>query len=352
MRDRSAVLLGACQLLLAGVCLAQPIVADHHSADQFEQIPAFYFETIRDGLDFFYGRTSHGYQIISGMEILAESDAVLYEPIQMHEHGGDLGTDGDLSWVNVTREFLDQNPDCDIVIWSWCGGLSDNTYQGVELYLSAMTELEGDYPNVTFVYMTGHLDGSGPGGNLYARNNQIREYCIEHDKVLFDFADIESYDPDGTWYPDETDACNWCYSWCGSNECPSPGYCAHSHSFNCYRKARAFWWMMAKVSGWSSAVDAPPIKSGLTLYPAIPNPFNPRTIIKYRLEDEAYVELEIHDSRGHLVKSLRSGVYGAGVHEVAWNGRDSQGRTVPGGCYVVSLISKSGRRSEKLTLLK
>ena len=45
--------------------------------------------------------------------------------------------------------------------------------------------------------MTGHLDGGGTAGNLNVRNNQIRNYCIANDKILFDFADIESYKPNG-----------------------------------------------------------------------------------------------------------------------------------------------------------
>ena len=43
-----------------------------------------------------------------------------------------------------------------------------------------MSQLESDYPGVKFVYMTGHLDGSGEVGNLNIRNEQIREYCREH----------------------------------------------------------------------------------------------------------------------------------------------------------------------------
>ena len=96
-----------------------------------------------------------------------------------------------------------------------------------------------DYPNVKFLYMTGHLDGSGVDGNLYLRNNQIRAWCAAHGKTLFDFADIESYSPDGTYYPDGSDACEWCYTWCASNTCPDCGDCAHSHCFNCYQKGKA-----------------------------------------------------------------------------------------------------------------
>ncbi|MCX6835520.1 MAG: hypothetical protein NTW07_10375, partial [candidate division Zixibacteria bacterium] len=126
---------------------------------------------------------------------------------------------------------------------------------GIDTYLYAMTDLEQDYSNITFVYMTGHLDGTGDAGNLNARNNQIRSYCIAHEKTLFDFADIETYDPDGTRYPSASDACEWCYDWCASHACPACADCAHSHCFNCYQKGKAFWWMMARVSGWTGEVQ-------------------------------------------------------------------------------------------------
>jgi len=224
------------------------LTADHLSADDFALIPDSIFDSVRATFRIFYGHTSHGSQIMSGLNLLANEDTT-YERPQFHETSDDLGHNGDTSWVPSTRAWLDANPDYNMAMWSWCGGCSDNTEQGIATYLSALNGLEEDYPNVIFVYMTGHLDGSGTDGNLYARNDQIRAYCEANNKVLFDFADVESYDPDGTYYPDETDACGWCSDWCDSHSCDDCG-CAHSHCFNCYRKGKAFWWLMARLVCW------------------------------------------------------------------------------------------------------
>jgi len=139
-------------------------------------------------------------------------------------------------------------------MWSWCGQVNDVNLQ--THYFDNMEDLESEYPEVTFIYMTGHREDCQAD---LAANNQIRDYVENNEKVLFDFADIESYDPDGTFYPNDNDACSWCSTWCASHECPSCGSCSHSHCFNCYNKGKAFWWMLARMAGWDgTAGDACP----------------------------------------------------------------------------------------------
>ncbi len=130
-----------------------------------------------------------------------------------------------------------------------------------------MTSLESDYPGVKFVYMTGHLDGTGLTGNLHLRNEQIRNYCKNNNKILYDFADIECYNPDGIYFGDRkpNDACdydtnsdgsldgNWATEWQNAHTLGTDWYScssAHSQPLNANRKAYAAWWLWARLGGW------------------------------------------------------------------------------------------------------
>ena len=231
-------------------------VADHLSPAAFSSIPASVIRQVRSDYRIFYGHTSHGSQVLTGMGMLQTEDT-LYQvnngagSLSITEYSDDLGCCGDTTWVAPTRAHLNQQGNTtNIVVWSWCGGVSGSTIADMDVYLNKMNQLEHDYPNVTFIYMTGHLDGSGPTGTLYTNNNHIRAYCTANNKILFDFADIESYDPEGNYYPNGSDACEWCITWSAEHTSPSCSGCAHTDCFNCYQKGKSFWWLLSRLSGW------------------------------------------------------------------------------------------------------
>ena len=72
--------------------------------------------------------------------------------------------------------------------------LDSYTEAEVQEYLDAVNLFEQQYPNVTFVYITGNAQANGEAGyNRHLRNNQIRDYCITNNKVLFDFEDLDCW---------------------------------------------------------------------------------------------------------------------------------------------------------------
>lgn len=277
-------------ILFVGSLFAQTGVVIDHTCTNITQIPQSAIEQAKSTLHIAYGHTSHGSQLTTGMNGLIDfannggrglslprdifewnnggSNGVL----DLHDYamGGDVGYYP--QWVNNTRNYLDDpsNADVNVILWSWCGQASSRTEATmISTYLEPMAQLEADYPNVIFVYMTGHLDGSGETGNLNLRNQQIRDFCQANDKILYDFADIESYDPDGqiNYMPlDCNDGCsydsnndgsrdrNWATEWQDSHTQNVDWYScssAHSQPLNANQKAYAAWWLWARVAGWS-----------------------------------------------------------------------------------------------------
>lgn len=236
------------------------IVADHRAVTQFEQIPDSYLQAAKENLRLIYGHTSHGSQIVTGMGMLAaESSRFSYTNNFLMDGfpgASDLGNPNLTEWRRATDNYLRSDvTGRNVVMWSWCGQVSSASSGDISQYLNNMNQLESEYKKVKFIYMTGHLDGTGWGGNLNLRNQQIRDYVKNNNKILFDFADIETYDLNGVSHLDDnpraSDACEWCSVWSANHTCPSCGDCAHSQCLNCYNKAKAFWWLMARLAGWS-----------------------------------------------------------------------------------------------------
>ena len=88
------------------------------------------------------------------------------------------------------------------------------------------------------------------------------------------------------------------------------------------------------------------------LLPARPNPFNSSTAIRYVLAAAEDVQVAIYSLDGRRVQKWGPVRQDAGWHEVLFDGRDAQGRTVASGVYFIYLKAGSFEGTGKLTLVR
>jgi hypothetical protein len=85
---------------------------------------------------------------------------------------------------------------------------------------------------------------------------------------------------------------------------------------------------------------------------ASPNPFNPRTTLRFDLPQAGAARLAVYDLAGRLVRTLVDGSLPQGANEVAWDGRDETGRPVSTGAYVARLEAGEVLATTRLGLLR
>jgi predicted outer membrane repeat protein len=104
----------------------------------------------------------------------------------------------------------------------------------------------------------------------------------------------------------------------------------------------------------SDGVSVPgELPAAVALLPNHPNPFNPRTEIRFELPAAAKVDLSIFDITGRQVSRLLvAKTYEAGRHSLTWNGRDDSGKELASGVYFTRFRAAGESQSRKLTLLR
>lgn len=233
-------------------------VADHNSLNA-DAIPLEHLRGARE-LDVFFGHQSVGWNLVEGLFELADSDWARYE-INAEEVWDTSWFDGNsgLGHYNVGENYdpdskiedfeahvsdMGYGSHIDVAMMKFCyvdfeDGLTPPATV-FNRYRDMMNRLEGEFPDVTFVYWTAPLETWG-SARRDEFNNLVRDYCRTNDRVLFDLAAIECHDPSGSPVSD------------GGREAMYGSYSedgGHLYGEGSRRVARAYWHLLARIHGW------------------------------------------------------------------------------------------------------
>lgn len=101
-----------------------------------------------------------------------------------------------------------------------------------------------------------------------------------------------------------------------------------------------------------SGVPGDGVSMATALAGAVPNPFNPSTVISYSLGRPEVVRLAVYDAAGRLVRTLAGGAEVAGQHQVRWDGTTDDGSRAASGVYFCRLDAGAFSDTRRLTLVK
>ncbi len=244
----------------------KPLITDHTQTD-LSLIPDYRIESVKLNIKLHYAHTSHGGQLVCGLSRLSNSlfsyelllGALPNVPGKLCVFDGQEGdsyvTPGEywetVTGMNKTRSVLNNNPSINVSMWAWCTQLNYYTVEQVQAYLDSISQLEAELPNVTFVYMTCNAQETGSVGyKRYTNNEMIRQYCIDNNRVLYDFADLDSW-----WYNPSTEEWEQATYEYESHTVPveHPQFngdeVAHTTYESCEQKGRALWWLLTRIEG-------------------------------------------------------------------------------------------------------
>jgi hypothetical protein len=106
-----------------------------------------------------------------------------------------------------------------------------------------------------------------------------------------------------------------------------------------------------KVEG-EAVAEAGLINDAALLYQAYPNPFSSSTTISFNLPAEGRVSLIVYNVLGQAVRTVCDEQRPAGVHKIAWNGKDESGAKVSNGIYLYRLVANGQSQTKKVVVLR
>ncbi|MBN1123703.1 MAG: hypothetical protein JXA82_01750 [Sedimentisphaerales bacterium] len=273
---------------------AQSYIIDHSCID-IRKIPPYWTEKAKE-LVLVHTGQSHGRQIPYGLQILAEENVRLgidmtYDEIPpysgrlrvsrgLRNSGNGWMTNIDttdywdgLEAIQNVRRTLQYHQSkgvrIDIILHTWSWDFREITENKINQYIDALETLQSEFPDTAFVYMSDTddkaydpFDENGHWGyNWLIRRSQIYNHVLQDERILFDFGELETWSADGS---EQNGFVDWLYGievplihsdWLGDYD-GGEGWC-HINQAACVMKAKAMWWLLARIAGWDGC-QAPP----------------------------------------------------------------------------------------------
>ncbi len=255
-------------VLFSSSIFSQGLIIDHHCLD-LSKIPLNYIDSVKANIKMQHAHTSHGGQINCGLELIEANNPIygmeigykylpqvddvlcIFDGQELVTYVAPEGYWEDLEGSQWTHNTLNNNPEINVSMWFWCTQPEYYTSEEMQAYLDSISSFEEQFPNVQFVYTTSTAEKNGfEGYSRYYKNNMIRQYCINNDKVLFDFADLDC------WYNGEMNY----YIYNGDtipveHSAFAGDSCGHTNTLSVHQKAKAVWWMLARLVGWQREIN-------------------------------------------------------------------------------------------------
>ena len=202
----------------------------------------------------------------------------------------------------------------------------------------------GDMEDGVLTFHSAVEGNPDPTGYLYVRNIGEQEFLVAPQIVgssAFSIVNPEPVTLTPTGWPDDVHKFNLVFA------PTTPGQ--HEAEMTFADGTCATVTLRGYSVGVSGTGDLP---AATRLLPAHPNPFNPATTVSFELAAAGRARLAVYALDGRLVKVLADEVFAAGPAQRTWSGRDTAGRTVASGVYVVRLETGDVREAQRITLLK